>query len=108
MAGTISPFEELGASILTFALFSAANSYLMATAGQTIGKHMLEIRVVDATTGRVPTLTRQLGLRYGVMWFVAQIPGVGILLGLIDTLMIFRSDRRCLHDHLAGTKVVTG
>ena len=27
--------------------------------------------------------------------------------GLIDILLIFGSDRRCIHDYLAGTKVVS-
>ena len=89
-----------------FALFAAANVYLMTTAGQTIGKRIVTIRVVDAATGQVPAFARQLGLRYGVPWFLSLIPVVGAALGLIDVLMIFRSDRRCLHDHLAGTIVV--
>jgi uncharacterized RDD family membrane protein YckC len=68
---------------------------------------MMGIRVVDAATGRLPVLGRQLGLRYGVIWFVSLIPLVGTVVGLVDVLVIFRSDKRCLHDHLAGTKVVT-
>jgi uncharacterized RDD family membrane protein YckC len=28
------------------------------------------------------------------------------LYGLIDVLLIFGSERRCIHDYLAGTKVV--
>lgn len=105
-AGTLSPLEQFGVPILSFALFTAANGYLLTTAGQTIGKRWLEIRIVDAATGRVPSLARLLGLRYAVMEFVYQVPVVGGVLNLIDVLMIFRNDRRCLHDHLAGTKVV--
>jgi hypothetical protein len=30
----------------------------------------------------------------------------GSILPLVDALMIFGDQRRCLHDHLAGTKVV--
>jgi uncharacterized RDD family membrane protein YckC len=106
MAGEIPLLEQLGATVVSFALFGAANGYLMATAGQTVGKRLVGIRVVDVATSGVPTLMRQLGLRYGVMWFVAQIPGIGILLSLIDALFIFRSDRRCVHDLIARTKVV--
>ena len=37
---------------------------------------------------------------------VAQIPYIGAFLILADVLCIFREDRRCLHDHLAGTRVI--
>jgi uncharacterized RDD family membrane protein YckC len=106
VAGTVSLLAQLGVSILSLSLFVAVNGYLMATAGQTIGKRMLEIRVVDAATGEVPRLARLVGLRYGPMWLVGVIPVVGAALSTINVLMIFRGDRRCVHDHLAGTKVV--
>ena len=32
---------------------------------------------------------------------------VGTIYGLVDVLMIFRASRRCLHDHIADTIVVT-
>jgi uncharacterized RDD family membrane protein YckC len=32
--------------------------------------------------------------------------GSGAILYLIDVLFIFRDNRRCLHDLLAGTKVI--
>ena len=107
MAGTQSFLVQLSASAFSFALFAAANSYLMTTAGQTIGKKILGIRVVDAATAQLPPLGRQLGLRYGTMWFISLVPLVGTVVGLVDVLMIFRGDKRCIHDHLAGTKVVT-
>jgi uncharacterized RDD family membrane protein YckC len=34
------------------------------------------------------------------------IPYVYVVVGLIDSALIFRRDRRCLHDLIAGTKVV--
>ena len=37
---------------------------------------------------------------------ITAVPFVGPLVGLIGILFIFRDDRRCLHDHLAGTRVV--
>jgi uncharacterized RDD family membrane protein YckC len=35
-----------------------------------------------------------------------MIPIFGLFFVLADTLMIFRADRRCLHDLMAGTRVV--
>jgi hypothetical protein len=37
---------------------------------------------------------------------VAMIPVVGGLISLVDIVLIFRRDRRCLHDHIAGTRVL--
>jgi len=37
---------------------------------------------------------------------VSQVPQVGGLIGLVDILFIFGKERRCLHDLLAGTRVV--
>jgi uncharacterized RDD family membrane protein YckC len=36
---------------------------------------------------------------------LAQVPGINLVM-LVDPLLIFRSDRRCLHDLLAGTQVI--
>ena len=40
------------------------------------------------------------------MQVVSMIPLVGVLLVWVDILMIFRRDRRCAHDLVAGTRVV--
>jgi hypothetical protein len=54
----------------------------------------------------VPNLGRVVLLRYAPMSVASLVPGVGGLLNLIDVLMIFGSERRCLHDRIAATKVV--
>jgi hypothetical protein len=40
------------------------------------------------------------------MQAIAMIPYVGNVIALIDVLMIFRTSRKCLHDDIAGTKVI--
>ena len=47
-----------------------------------------------------------IGLRYLPFWVVGQVWVIGPILSLANPLFIFREDRRCLHDLLAGTKVV--
>lgn len=37
---------------------------------------------------------------------LSLIPAIGQLFAVIDTLCIFWEDRRCIHDLIAGTKVV--
>jgi len=46
------------------------------------------------------------GLRYVPVWLASSIPFIGGFLALIDILFIFREDRRCVHDMIAGTVVV--
>ena len=111
------PYGKL-AAIGGFALFTAMQGYLLATRGQTIGKWLVGTRIVRADNDEVPTLARTLGLRYGALALGLPsallvlvvngngIPYVLVVVGLIDIARIFRRDRRCLHDLIAGTKVV--
>ena len=94
-------------SIWFLIIIMAINSYLLVTKGQTLGKRMLGIRIVDAASNGAATAVKLLGLRYVLVLLVMAIPIIGQLLGLIDVLFIFRSDRRCVHDLIAGTKVVS-
>jgi uncharacterized RDD family membrane protein YckC len=79
--------------------------YLVATGGQTIGKRLVGTRITRLDGSAV-------GFKSGVMlrgWLpmlIAWIPGVGPIFALVDSVAIFGSDKRCLHDRIAGTKVV--
>jgi uncharacterized RDD family membrane protein YckC len=72
---------------------------------QTWAKKVLDMRIVDRQ-GRRPHAARLLGLRYALPYAVFLAHGLGNWVFLLDVLLIIRSDRRCLHDHLAGTRVV--
>ena len=37
---------------------------------------------------------------------MGAVPYLGMIFHLVDSLFIFREDRRCLHDRIAGTRVV--
>ena len=92
-----------------FIVFMAINGYLLVIRGQTVGKLMLGIRIVDSATGGKVSAAKVLGLRYIVFFGLQIIPVFGMreLVSLFDAVFIFRDDRRCLHDLLAGTKVVS-
>jgi len=45
-------------------------------------------------------------LRYALVQASVLLPLVGKASRLIDTIFIFRENRRCLHDLIAGTRVV--
>ena len=87
-------------------VFLVLNGYLLATAGQTVGKRLVGTRIVNVSDDRIPKFLTLLGGRYGVAWLVSVIPVVGNLYAVADALFVFRRDRRCLHDLIAGTKVI--
>ena len=85
-------------------IFWLLHGYLLATQGQTIGKKLLKIRIVGLDDSKV-SLGKLLFLRQLPMQVLSAIPLVNYL-GLVDILFIFGRSRRCVHDRLAGTKVV--
>ncbi len=89
-----------------FVVWTAVHSYFLATRGQTIGKRLLDIQIVDVDSGRPPPLVKLVFARFLPTAVVANIPFVGAVANLVGILLIFRDDRRCLHDHIAGTRVV--
>lgn len=99
--------EDVMIGLLGFVVFLAFNAYLLARSGQTIGKLVVGTRIVSAADGRLAPAGKVIGLRYLAFWILAQVPVVGqIVAGLVDPLLVFRADKRCLHDLVAGTKVV--
>jgi uncharacterized RDD family membrane protein YckC len=88
-----------------FAIFVVVQGVPLARSGQTIGKKLLRIRIAHLD-GSKPTLATLLAKRYLPVNAINVVPFVGGLLGLINVLLIFRADRRCGHDLVAGTQVV--
>ncbi len=88
------------------AVLAAVNIYFLVRDGQTIGKKILGIRIVRQEDGQLQSAGKVIGLRYILIQVIAVVPCVGPLFGLVDILFIFREDRRCIHDLIAGTKVV--
>ena len=74
--------------------------------GQTLGKKMLGIRIVKVSDEAIPGFGKIVLLRTLIPALLTGIPVVGLILFLIDALLIFRDDRRCVHDLIAETKVI--
>lgn len=74
---------------------------LVARYGQTIGKRMVDIKVVRSD-GSPASLGRIFWLRNVVNWLLGVIP----LYGLVDLLFIFGVRRQCIHDLVADTVVI--
>jgi uncharacterized RDD family membrane protein YckC/predicted RNA-binding Zn-ribbon protein involved in translation (DUF1610 family) len=79
---------------------------LLSTKGQTIGKRWLKIRIVRYDDGGPVGFGKAVALRSWVPGLIGNIPMVGPFFSLADPLFIFSAERRCLHDLIAGTKVV--
>lgn len=83
---------------------------LIALRGQNLGKLMLGGRVVCASDGQPAGFVRGVLLRFFLPVMIIMMLNVAFPLGflflVVDYCFIFRADQRCLHDLMAGTKVV--
>jgi uncharacterized RDD family membrane protein YckC len=83
------------------------NGVLLWRFGQTLGKRLLKIRIVDHTSNEKPPLWKLIVIRTAFFPFLhATFIGYWYLL-VADLGFGMRADRRCLHDLVCGTKVVT-
>ena len=78
---------------------------LISRTGQTLGKKWTGIRI-ERLDGNPVTFGTGVFLRNWVPKLIGSVPYLGALFQLVDCLYIFRDDRRCIHDHIAGTRVV--
>lgn len=103
-----------GAGVIIFMLIgilgllgtAVANLYLMATQSQSIAKWLLKMQVVDYEKGEPAGFVKVFLLRGVVNGILGAIPFVGPLYTFVDLCFIFGEEHRCLHDQIAGTKVV--
>lgn len=95
----------LGWSAVGFVLFLLLQGYPLHRWGQTWGKRIVGVQIVDLN-GQHPGLSRLVLWRYLPLQLVAVVPFVGNLSIIVDSLFIFRDDHRCVHDLIAGTQVI--
>lgn len=114
-AGTISPqdlVEALSGSMARSLPYLAGlvlvQATLLTVRGQSIGKIITGLRIVRARTGAPAGFLHAFLLRGFLPRCLRHLPLIGILFWFVDNCFIFRTDRRCLHDLIAGTKVVRG
>jgi uncharacterized RDD family membrane protein YckC len=91
--------------VLTGLLFYIYQCQLIATTGQSLGKRWSDVRIV-LENGEPPGFWRGVVLRSWALFPLRLIPGFGSILGVVDSLMVFSEGRRCLHDRIAGTRVL--
>jgi uncharacterized RDD family membrane protein YckC len=83
----------------------AIQIFLISTRGQSIGKIVAGIRIVRLN-GEQAGFVHGWLLRAFVVGAITAIPFAGTIFAVTDLLFIFSPSRRCLHDLIAGTRVV--
>jgi uncharacterized RDD family membrane protein YckC len=107
--------DEFAMALMATGLMLILNGYLLAARGQTIGKLITNIQIVDSRSGNLLPFLRVYVYRY--LWILPLelttifIPGemddfLVAFLSIMEVMMIFGAERRCLHDYIAGSKVV--
>ena len=94
--GTLTLGETVLFGGLYWVLFIAINGYWLHTRGQTVGKKLVGTRIVGMDNSN-PGLPKIFMLRYLPLGLLSQIPIIGPVTGLIDGVLIFKSDRPCVY-----------
>lgn len=102
-AGPMIALMVLGLILLLVML--VINLVLIHRHGQTIGKRTLDIAMVRSNGDHMGVL-RYIFLRVLPVSLLGAIPLVGKFVSLVDPLLIFGAQRRCLHDLIADTIVI--
>jgi uncharacterized RDD family membrane protein YckC len=89
--------------------------WLIGWRGQSVGKIIMRTRIACAD-GSTPGVVRGVMVRAWPIFAVSSLPSllgptpwlrrIVVLAWLLDAVFIFLRDRRCAHDHMAGTFVV--
>lgn len=79
---------------------------LLSKQGQTLGKKMMKIRIVNFNGSGNPGFGKAVIMRGFLPGLLGGIPLLGPIFSLVDICFIFREDRRCIHDLMADTHVV--
>ena len=96
-----------GVLFLGLLAISCYQWYLIATTGQTLAKRWFGMKIVKMDGTDVDFVSGVV-LRSWVTGIINAILGAILGFGgMIDALFIFGRERRCLHDYIAGTRVIT-
>lgn len=86
-------------------VFALINFKLLISNGQTVGKKILNIKIITLE-GDLPDFNNHILKRYLVYFLPAQLLIVGQIFSFVNILFIFGKQKRCIHDFVAGTKVI--
>ncbi len=92
-------------SFLPVLFWVLINYHTLEKYGQTLGKRLLGIKVVTMSH-ELPPIGKLVFHRYILISIISTFPVFGPIFSLVDVFFIFRDDKRCIHDIIAGTMVV--
>ena len=101
----LSDGQKFMLTLSPFLIFFVLHGFLLQQYGQTLGKRIVGIAIVTMDNQK-PAFGHLIMWRYLSQWAVGLVPLIGVFLRLVDILAVFRPDHRCIHDHLAKTKVI--
>jgi uncharacterized RDD family membrane protein YckC len=101
----LSNSQKILLSFSPFIIFFALHGVPLYQSGQTLGKRLMGIAIVTLDNQK-PAFFHLIAQRYLTQWIIGMVPNLGIVLRLVDILLIFRRDKRCIHDIIAKTKVI--
>ena len=104
--GSFDPEPFLLGAVVGIICFVIYQWYLLTTTAQTIGKKYLKIKIVNKD-GEQAGFFVNVVLREWVMALIGIFPAIGGIIQIVDILFIFRDDRKCIHDLIAGTVVIS-
>jgi uncharacterized RDD family membrane protein YckC len=83
------------------------NGYWLYTRGQTVGKRLMKVAIVETASGERAPFWKLICIRalFFPLLFTVISPFLACL-PIVDQLFVFRKNRRCVHDLAAGTSVV--
>jgi phage shock protein A len=102
VVGMASPFLGAIAGMSIPLAFMGYQWYLLSEKGQTVGKQVMGLKIVDAESGGNPGFVKTVVMRNWITKALCALP----VYPLLNAAPIFWNPRRCLHDYIAGTVVV--
>lgn len=105
MGGGFSTIGNIVLGLLIMVSYIAIQWRFWKSSSQSIGKKVMKTQIVnlDGTPASVETIAFN---RYALFMGLTLIPFVGFFIMLVGFLLVFRTDRNCLHDDLAKTRVI--
>jgi|GEM_PF-6528979 len=85
-----------------FAVSFVIQGFLIGFRGQSLGKMAFGMRIANVDDDEIPDFVRSVLVRTWLPVLLTLIP----FFKLIDILCIYNAEHRCLHDFMAGTRVV--
>jgi len=95
----------LKTSVYSVLAYLTVHGYTLYHDAQTVGKRFINIRIENCQGQKAPFL-KIIFFRYLPFAILPLVPVIGTFLAFANILFIFRKDRRCIHDHVAGTQVM--